>query len=163
MKQSLKWQNGVWTASRCPGCVLFIFLNLALLMKHRVWQICIKMTKQASEHRRAISMVCGSHEKCSLKTACFAGQERKIHCILIASPHVIVLVLCFCIFANTFLRMNNISSCVEDCSAALELQPSYSKALHRWRFPTLQYENHTGGDEKFWMLRYTNHIGGDIR
>ena len=76
---------------------------------------------------------CGSHEKCSLKTACLAEHERKIHCILIASPHVIVFALCFCIFANPFLRMNNISSCVEDCSAALELQPSYSKALHRWR------------------------------
>ena len=152
------------SASRCPECVSFIFLNLALLMKHTVWQICTSKSQSKQVSIVEQSTWRGSHEKCSLKTACLAGQDRKIHCILIASPHVIVFVLCFCIFANPFLRMNNISSCVEDCSAALELQPSYSKALHRWRFPTaMQYENHIGGDEKFWMWRYANHICGDMK
>ena len=38
-KQLLKWQNGVWKASRCPGCVSFIFFNWAHLMKQTLWQI----------------------------------------------------------------------------------------------------------------------------
>ena len=162
MKQLLKWQNGV---SQQMSRVCFIHISQfgTSHETHSVTDMYIKITKQASEHSRAINMAWFTW-KMFIEDGMSRRAERKIHCILIASPHVIVFALCFCIFANSLLRMNNISSCVEDCSAALELQPSYSKALHRWRFPTaMQYENHIGGDEKFWMWRYANHICGDMK
>ena len=139
----------------------FSIWHYSILMKHTVWQICTSKSQSKQVSIVEQSTWRGSHEKFSLKTACLAEHERKIHCILIASPHVIVFALCFCIFANSLLRMNNISSCVEDCSAALELQPSYSKALHRWR----KAISHVviWKSWKFWMLRYANHIGGDMK
>ena len=38
-------------------------------------------------------------------------------------------------------RLGELASCVEDCSAALELHPTYSKALHRSAWECLKYEN----------------------
>ena len=122
---------------------------------HSVTDMYIKITKQAREHSRAISMAWFTW-----KVLIEDGQERKIHCILIASLHVCPV---FLYFANHFLRMNNISSCVEDCSAALELQPSYSKALHRWRKAISHAVIWKSHRWKFWMWRHANHIGGDMK